>query len=110
LGAITFNPVLDRVAIFTLLGRNPDLYRLLTDADDDQEAVEVTVRNRNYTGRALRHLDLPGGLLVLGIRREGEFLVPHGNTQLHPGDRLTLLGSMQAVKQARRTIASVGDR
>lgn len=106
LGAVTFNPALDRVALLTLLARNPGIYELLVRNDDDKEVAEVAVHNTDYTSRKLLELKLPGDLLILAVRRRDELLVPHGHTQLKVGDRLTLIGSLEAISQARQTIAA----
>jgi len=50
----------------------------------------------------LCQLDLPGGLLALAIRRDGELLVPHGNTKLCSNDRLTLVGSIADIEIAKQ--------
>jgi Trk K+ transport system NAD-binding subunit len=67
----------------------------------------VAVRNADYTGRKLVELKLPGDLLILAIRRRDELLVSHGHTQLKVGDRLTLIGSLAAISQARRTMTEI---
>jgi Trk K+ transport system NAD-binding subunit len=46
-------------------------------------------------------LPLPGDLLVLAVNRGGELMVPHGSTQLAGGDRLTVVGSLDAIAAAR---------
>lgn len=107
LGAVTFNPALDRVALLALLARNPGIYELLMRNDDDKEVAEVAVRNADYTGRKLLELKLPGDLLILAVWRHDELLVPHGHTQLKVGDRLTLIGSLAAISQARRTMTEI---
>jgi CPA2 family monovalent cation:H+ antiporter-2 len=107
LGALTFNPALDRVALLALLGRNPALYQLLTRLNDGKEVAEVIVRNPDWIDRPLMQLQLPEDLLVLALCRAGEMLVPHGNTRLQPGDQLTLVGSLQAVAAARQSLTEV---
>jgi CPA2 family monovalent cation:H+ antiporter-2 len=83
----------DRVRLLTLLARSPSVYELLTRTDDDKEVWEVTVKNPEISGKALRELQLPGDVLILTVRRAGEVLVPHGNTKLAYGDQVTLVGS-----------------
>jgi Trk K+ transport system NAD-binding subunit len=107
LGAVTFNPALDRVPLLALLARNPGIYELLVRNDDDKEVAEVAVRNADYTGRKLLELKLPGDLLILAVRRRDELLVPHGHIQLKVGDRLTLIGSLAAINQARWTMTEI---
>jgi Kef-type K+ transport system membrane component KefB len=101
LGVATMNAALDRSALLVLLARNPALYELLTRTDDDKEVAEVVVNNPACHGRSLGQLGLPGDVLVLALRRDGDLLVPHGNTQVQPGDHLTLVGSLGCIEEAR---------
>ena len=102
LGVLTLSPVMDRVAMLALLGRNPVLYELITRTDDDKEIAEVEVDDARFAGQPLSRLKLPGDLLVLALNRAGELAVPHGGTQLETGDRLTIVGSLDAIAAARR--------
>jgi Kef-type K+ transport system membrane component KefB/Trk K+ transport system NAD-binding subunit len=96
------NPALDQAALLVLLARNPSAYELLTRPQEDKEVLEVEVRTQTIAGRRLRSLPLPGDVLVLALRRGGEFLVPRGNTALEIGDRVTLAGSLGHLDDARR--------
>lgn len=55
-------------------------------------------------GIPLRRVRLPGNVLVLGIRRAGEALVPHGDTVLQKGDIMMLVGSRDALHEAKRLL------
>jgi hypothetical protein len=44
---------------------------------------------------------LAGNALVLGVRRAGEVVVPHGDTALERGDMLMLVGSPDSLREAR---------
>ena len=100
LGVKTMNSAMDRAAHLVLLARNPDMYDLLTRTDDDKEVVEVIVREEPFVGKLLRQCRLPGDVLVLAVRRDGEMLVPHANTRLDRDDHLTLVGSREDVREA----------
>jgi Trk K+ transport system NAD-binding subunit len=105
LGAATMNAALDRAALLVLLTRNPAMYALLTRTDDSKEVSEVVVHNPQLVAKALRQITLPGDLLVLALRRQGELLVPHGNTRLEEGDHLTLVGSLEFIEDGQRLFA-----
>jgi Kef-type K+ transport system membrane component KefB/Trk K+ transport system NAD-binding subunit len=109
LGATTMNAALDRPALLALLTRTPALYALLSRTDDDKEVCEVVVTNSQDVDKPLRQLELPGGLLALAVRRDGELLVPHGNTRLCRNDRLTLVGSIEDVELAKQRFAGRED-
>ena len=101
LNVTVFNPALDHAALLSLLARNPDIYELLTRTDDNKEVAEVWVYEPSFNDKALRDVDLPGDVLILSIRRAGEFIVPRGNTQLEHGDHLTLVGGFDHLQEAR---------
>ena len=101
LNVTVFNPSLDQAALLSLLARNPDIYELLTRTDDNKEVSEVWLYNPLYDDMALREIVLPGDVLILSIRRAGEFIVPRGNTQLEYGDHLTLVGTFDHLHEAR---------
>jgi Kef-type K+ transport system membrane component KefB/Trk K+ transport system NAD-binding subunit len=105
LGVTTMNVALDRPALLALLTRTPALYSLLSRTDDDKEVCEIVVTNTRDVDKPLRQLELPGGLLALAIRRDGELLVPHGNTTLCRNDRLTLVGSIEDIELAKQRFA-----
>lgn len=108
LGVVTTNAAMDRAAFISLLARNPALYQLLTRTEDGKEVLEVEVHNPLYFGSRLRKIQLPGDVLILAVRRDGELLVPHGNTLIEELDHLTLAGSIDAIEEARQllTVAS----
>jgi Trk K+ transport system NAD-binding subunit len=109
LGVTSMNAALDGPALLALLTRTPALYALLSRTDDDKEVCEVVVTNARDIDKPLRQLELPGGLLALAIRRDGELLVPHGNTRLCRDDRLTLVGSIDDIELARQRFAERDD-
>jgi monovalent cation:H+ antiporter-2, CPA2 family len=61
---------------------------------------EGKLNNPRLHGRPLRHIRLPGDVLILGLRRSGEALVPRGDTVLQLGDVLMLVGRQEGVQQA----------
>ncbi|MBN1177625.1 MAG: cation:proton antiporter, partial [Anaerolineae bacterium] len=56
---------------------------------------EATLSNSKLVGQTLRQIHLPGGALVMGIRRGSAVIVPHGDTRLHDGDVLTLVAPQE---------------
>ena len=104
LGVTTMNAAVDQAALLSILVRNPDVYDLLTRTDDDKEVKEIIVRNPSYFGQSLSSIDLPCDLLIMALRREGQLIVPRGNTVLNAGDHLTIVGSLECVEDVRNTL------
>lgn len=67
------------------------------DIGSTLEQVEVTPAML-ADGAAIRHLSLPPGQLVMLVSRSGSYLVPNGDTTLHPGDILLLISTSELEK------------
>lgn len=84
----------------------PELKELL---HRDERFLSLVVGGGDGTadlaGRRLRDLAMPDGALVALIRRRGETLVPRGGTVLETGDRLTILGGPEDVRELRERYA-----
>ena len=50
-------------------------------------------------GRSLREIDLPEGSLIALIHRGVAILVPQGDTILREGDRLSIVGDPEAIRE-----------
>ena len=93
-------PSQDGIAVFSTLYasrillkaliEHPSAVRLITGPDDTIQ--EIVMNNGNYHQSLLRDLPLAGPVLILRIYRGDSFLIPHGNTPLHLGDRLLVSG------------------
>lgn len=75
-------------------------------ADEMREFVLPEVEGGQEAGaRTICSLNLPKGALVLLVRRGADFVVPHGDTELLPGDSLMVMGNDEAL---RLTAARLG--
>ena len=101
LGVRVIQPALATAIALEGALRFPTTFDMLADQGDNVEIGEATVRNVHIDGFALRQIRLPGSALVMGIRREGEVIVPHGDTIFRMGDVVMLVGSPQDIKEAK---------
>lgn len=106
LGVSTTNIAVDRAKLLALIARNPAVYHLLTQVEDDKEVIEIVITDAWCQGKAIRDLKLPGDVLVLALRRNGELIIPHGNTKLECGDHVALAGSLNSIEMARERFAA----
>ncbi|MDE0898688.1 MAG: amino acid permease [Longimicrobiales bacterium] len=72
------------------LFRNEQL--LVIRLSDDTKCQELI-------GAEIKAIALPEGTLIAMIRREGEMIIPKGDTVLETGDRLTVLGRAEGISQ-----------
>jgi Kef-type K+ transport system membrane component KefB/Trk K+ transport system NAD-binding subunit len=105
LGVKTVNAAIDSPSLLVMLTRSPALYELMTRTDDNNKVFELSVSNPKCYGKALRDLNLPCGLLVLAVRRNGELIVPDGNTVIEAGDHVSLLGTIECMEEAREVFS-----
>lgn len=91
LGVQVFSPVMFRATLISLMARNPNTFGMLTSTEDERDLLELALRNPKLAGRRLRELALPGDALILSIKRDGEMLIPHGNTRLEHDDEVSIL-------------------
>jgi Kef-type K+ transport system membrane component KefB/Trk K+ transport system NAD-binding subunit len=96
------NPSLSAVVEMEYLLLYPTVSALIGDLDDDYDIVEVQLGCPDFTGRPLRDLQLPEGAMVVLVRRNGDVIFPRGHTELQLGDHLTLMGSLETVRELAR--------
>jgi trk system potassium uptake protein TrkA len=99
LGVQAINPSLSPVVELEYLLLYPSVASLMTDLEDEHEIVEVRLGCPDLAGRPLRDLELPGGAMIVLVRRNGDIIYPRGHTVLEIGDLLTLIGSIEAVHE-----------
>jgi CIC family chloride channel protein len=58
-------------------------------------------RSSPLAGKALRELNLPVGVLVVSVNRNGSTVLPRGNTTMQPGDVVTFLTNPESEAQVR---------
>ncbi len=64
--------------------------------------LEPDGQSGRLSGRPIRDLELPEGVLVALVRRGGEIAVPHGKTVLRARDRLTIIGTPPDIRRLQR--------
>jgi Trk K+ transport system NAD-binding subunit len=76
------------------------------EAKDEAELRELLLRNERFVNLSIRtdnrtkemidkkikEISLPGDSLVTIIKRDGHITIPHGNTVIQEGDRLSIVG------------------
>ena len=99
------NPTLSPVVELEYLLLYPSVSSLMTDLEDEHDIAEVRLGCRELTGQPLRELDLPEGAIIILVRRNGDVIYPRGHTVLQMGDRLTLMGSLESVRELAQRCA-----
>ena len=93
-------------------------------AATEQDLKEVMLHNDRFlaltldpdgataplVGRALKDLRLPAAVLVALVHRDGQIAVPSGSTVLRAGDRVTVLGDPEGIRQLAATYRAAPPR
>ena len=99
LGVHVLDPASAMVHLLDNFVRAPQLATMVFEDDPDHDVSQITITDPNVDGLHLRELILPDDVLVMAIVRRGHNLVPHGYTNLHLGDEITLIGSAQSLEE-----------
>jgi Kef-type K+ transport system membrane component KefB/Trk K+ transport system NAD-binding subunit len=102
MGVQVINPSLSPVVELEYLLLFPTVSSLMTDLEDDHDIAEVRLGCPELVGKPLRDLGLPSRATIVLVQRNGEVLYPRGDTQLETGDRVTIMGSLDAVRDLVR--------
>ncbi len=99
LGALIVDPATAIVGLLDHLVRSPLAASLLLGTEENQDIVDLEVRNPNLHGVPLRDLRFPLDTLILSVYRGGRLLISHGYTRLKIGDRVTMVGSLESLDE-----------
>jgi len=72
--------------------------------DDNFQALHIMKGKKTelFINRELKDIKFPSGCLVAILQRGGEIIVPKGNTQIHEGDRVTVIGDPASMKELHK--------
>ncbi len=96
IGIQVFSPAIYRSTIISLMARYPSMFNLLSSASHNRNMLELPVKNNSLVGKRIRDIILPGESLIISIKRDGEILIPHGNTMLEFDDQVSILANNSA--------------
>ncbi|PIE79827.1 MAG: potassium transporter TrkA [Chloroflexi bacterium] len=99
LGVLVVEP---RTAVVSLLDhfvRAPAGTSLLLGMQEEQDIVDIELRNSDLDGISLRDLRLPLDVLILSVQRNGERIISHGYTKLTVGDKVTMVGNVETLEE-----------
>ena len=99
LGVHVLDPVNAMVHLLDNFVRAPQLATMVFEDDPDHDVVQVTITNPSVDGLHLRELLLPDDVIVMAIARRGHSVVPHGYTNLHLDDEVTLIGPTDSLEE-----------
>ena len=73
---------------------------------EQAEVLEaVALKTSAIVDRPLKNIKFPTGALIIGIVRGQEVIVPSGGSEIHPGDRIIIFTTPQAVPKVEKILA-----
>lgn len=98
LGVMVVEAYTSLVSLMDNLVRSPNATSILLGHDENQETLDIEIRDKKFHGMQLKYLRLPGDVLILSIKRGDQVIVTHGHTRLKLGDEVTVIGSHESLE------------
>lgn len=74
----------------------------------DERFINIVVSPENETrrmsGHKIRDIELPGNSLIAILQRKDEIIIPHGDTIIKEGDRLSIIGEKEDIQHIKKMI------
>jgi trk system potassium uptake protein TrkA len=65
----------------------------------------VALETSDIVGRPIKDLDFPRGALIITILRNGQVIIPSGDSVIEPGDHIIILSTRKAVPKVEKALA-----
>ena len=86
----------------------PGVKSVLTTMQD-ADIIEITLpEDALVVGKEIREIGMPEGSTIAAIHRDGELIIPRGNTVLKAGDKLTILAKLGVVEKVANMMKEKG--
>ena len=73
---------------------------------EQAEVIEaVAMKTSDIVEKPLKNVSLPKGVLVIGIIRDGEVIIPSGDSVILPDDRVIIFARRQAIPNIEKILS-----
>ena len=90
-------------AIESLIIR-PTTYHALVESFENFSVEEILITNKNVDGLQVKEILFHKDALLMMVRRENSFSIPHGETYFRVGDTLVVFGTQTAFEDTRSKV------
>jgi Trk K+ transport system NAD-binding subunit/Kef-type K+ transport system membrane component KefB len=101
IGVMVIDPATAMVSLMEHFVRSPIATSLLLGMDENQDTIDIELRNSDFHGLTLRDLRLPSDVIILSVTRGDHPIISHGYTRLRLGDIVTMVGSNESLDKVR---------
>jgi cell volume regulation protein A len=102
LQGMTIMPVAKFLKLDAPFKKKPRSPLAIEETGDKEMVSRELVVTRDFENETLAQIKLPKGVLVLMINRDDKIIVPRGNSVLRQGDMITVLGSLENIRECRQ--------
>ncbi|NOY50411.1 MAG: hypothetical protein GXO88_07615 [Chlorobi bacterium] len=82
----------------------PTTYHALVESFENFSVEEIRLTNKRHDGSMIKEIPFHRSAILIMIRRENSFFIPHGDTYLKIGDILLVFGTRTAFEETRNLI------
>ncbi|WP_338449023.1 monovalent cation:proton antiporter family protein [Niallia oryzisoli] len=97
-----FSVLLSTKTLLRALIESPHVMNILTN--QESALYEIYLTNNRFEGMTLREFPFTGDVIFVRIFRGKDSIVPHGETELHVGDRLIVTGTKEYVEELKQEL------
>jgi len=97
-----FSVLLSTKTLLRALIESPHVMNILTN--QESALYEIKLTNHRFEGMTLREFPFTGDVIFVRIFRGKDSIVPHGETELHVGDRLIVTGTKEYVEELKQEL------
>ncbi len=73
---------------------------------EEAEVIEaVALETSDVVGKPIKNISFPKGSLVTALLRNGDVIIPSGETVIHPGDRVVIFARQEAIPKIEKILA-----
>ncbi len=101
LGVKVVEPQTAVVSLLEHFVRSPVGTSLLLGMGEQQDMIDLEIRDPQLNDVSLKDIRLPLDVLVVSVQREGHTLVSRGYLKFKLGDKVTMVGPMDKLEEAR---------
>jgi Trk K+ transport system NAD-binding subunit len=83
----------------------PTTYHALVESFENFSVEEILVTNKSIDGLQIKEIPFHRNAILMMVKRENSFFIPHGDTYLKIGDILLVFGTHTAFDETRNLLA-----
>jgi len=83
----------------------PTTYHALVESFENFSVEELRITNKDIDGKQIKEIPFHKSAILMMVKRENSFLIPHGDTYLKTGDILLVFGTQTAFNETQAALS-----